>query len=96
MSTTATLCFDNGLQLNPAIVHVDFELEAINILKEIFWNVFRRLIQQVGFETNTVVDKQMLISLSLLKDFSADATVAGIVNNILKLTRTFRNISQSL
>ena len=96
MSTTATLCFDNGLQLNPAIVHVDYELEAMNILKEIFWNVFRRLIQQVGFETNTVVDKQILISWSLLKDFSADATVAGIVNNILKLTQTFRNISQSL
>jgi hypothetical protein len=75
---------------------VDFELEAMNILKEIFWNVFRRLIQQVGFETNTVVDKQTLISLSLLKDFSADATVAGIVNNILKLTQTFRHISQSL
>jgi hypothetical protein len=36
MSTTATLFFDNGLQLNPAIVHVDFELEAMNILKEIF------------------------------------------------------------
>jgi hypothetical protein len=36
MSTTVTLCFDNGLQLNPAIVHVDFELEAMNILKEIF------------------------------------------------------------
>jgi hypothetical protein len=33
--------------------------------------------------------------LSLLKDFSADATVAGIVNNILKLTQTFRNISQA-
>ena len=43
-----------------------------------------------------VVDKQFLISLSLLKDFSADATVAGIVNNILKLTQTFRNISQCL
>jgi hypothetical protein len=36
MSTTVTLCFDNGLQLNPAIVHVDFELEAMNILQEIF------------------------------------------------------------
>ena len=34
--------------------------------------------------------------MSLLKDFSADATVAGIVNNILKLTKTFRNISKSL
>jgi hypothetical protein len=30
---------------------VDFELEAMNILKEIFWNVFRRLSQQVGFKT---------------------------------------------
>jgi hypothetical protein len=37
-----------------------------------------------------------LISLSLLKDLSADATVAEIVNNILKLTQTFGNISQSL
>jgi hypothetical protein len=24
MSTTVTLCFDNGLQFNPAIVHVEF------------------------------------------------------------------------
>jgi hypothetical protein len=40
--------------------------------------------------------KSFLISLSLLKDLSADATVAGIVNNILKLTQTFGNISQSL
>ena len=31
--------FDNGLQLNPAISHVDFELEAMNVLKEIFRNV---------------------------------------------------------
>jgi hypothetical protein len=40
--------------------------------------------------------KSFLISLSLLNDLSADATVAGIVNNILKLTQTFGNISQSL
>jgi hypothetical protein len=40
--------------------------------------------------------KQFLKSLSLLKDLSADATVAGIVNNILKLTQTFGNISQSV
>jgi hypothetical protein len=31
-----TLCFDNGLQFNPAIVHVDFELAAMKVLKEIF------------------------------------------------------------
>jgi hypothetical protein len=36
MSTTVTLWFDNGLQLNPAIAHVDFEMEAMNVLKEIF------------------------------------------------------------
>jgi hypothetical protein len=30
-----------------------------------------------------------VISLSLIKDLSADATAAGIVNNILKLTQTF-------
>jgi len=39
MSTTVTLCFDIGLQLNPAIVHVEFELAAMKVLKEIFWNV---------------------------------------------------------
>jgi len=31
-----TLCFDNGLQFNPAIVHVDFELAAMKVLKAIF------------------------------------------------------------
>jgi len=31
--------------------------------------------------------------LRLLKDFSADATVAGIVKNILKLIQTFGNNS---
>ena len=36
--------------------------------------------------------KKFLISLSLLKDLSVDATVAGIVNNILKLMQTFGNI----
>ena len=39
MSTTVTLCYDNGLQLNPAIVNVDFEQAAMKVLKEIFWNV---------------------------------------------------------
>jgi hypothetical protein len=39
MTTTVTLCFDNGLQFNPVIVHVDFELAAMKVLKEIFWNV---------------------------------------------------------
>ena len=44
-----------------------------------------------------IVDlKPFLISMGLLKEISADATVAGIVNNILKLTQTFGNISQSL
>ena len=32
----------------------------------------------------------------MLNDLSAYATLAGIVNNILKLTQTFGNISQSL
>jgi hypothetical protein len=36
MSTTVTLCFDNGKQFNPAIVHVDFELAAMKVSKEIF------------------------------------------------------------
>ena len=31
MSTTVTLSFDNGLQLNPNIVHVDFELAAMMV-----------------------------------------------------------------
>jgi len=35
--------------------------------------------------------KQFFTSLSLLKDLSADATVAGIVKNILKLIQTFGN-----
>ena len=39
MSTTVTLCFDNGLQFNPVIVHVDFELAAMKVLKGIFLNV---------------------------------------------------------
>jgi hypothetical protein len=43
-----------------------------------------------------IVDEKFLISLSLLKYLSADATVDEIVNNILKLTHTFGNISQSL
>jgi hypothetical protein len=30
MSTTVTLCLDNGLQLNPAIVYVDFELAVMS------------------------------------------------------------------
>ena len=50
MSTTVTLCFDNGLQLNPAIVHVDFELAAMKVLKEIFWNVS---IKCYSFQINT-------------------------------------------
>ena len=29
MSTTVTLCFANGLQFNPAIVHVDFNYITI-------------------------------------------------------------------
>jgi hypothetical protein len=36
MSTTVTLCFDNGLQFNPAIVHVDIELAAMKVLKKIY------------------------------------------------------------
>jgi hypothetical protein len=36
MSTIVTLCFDNGLQFNPAIVHVDYELAAMTVLNEIF------------------------------------------------------------
>jgi hypothetical protein len=32
MSTTVTLCFDNGLQLNPAIVHGDVELTVMKVL----------------------------------------------------------------
>jgi hypothetical protein len=36
MSTTVTLCFNNGLQLNAALVHVDFKLAAMKVLKEIF------------------------------------------------------------
>jgi len=36
ISTTVTLCFVNGLQLNLVIVHVDFELAAMKVLKEIF------------------------------------------------------------
>jgi len=32
MSTIATLCFDNGLQLNPAIVHGDVELTVMKVL----------------------------------------------------------------
>ena len=28
-----------GLLFNPVIVHVDFELAAMKVLKEIFWNV---------------------------------------------------------
>ena len=36
------------------------------------------------------------MKLSLLKDLSADATDAGIVNRILKLTQTFGNKSPSL
>jgi hypothetical protein len=39
VTTTVTLCFDNGLQFIPAIVHVDFELAAMKVLKEIFCNV---------------------------------------------------------
>jgi hypothetical protein len=35
MSTTVTLCFDNGLQFNPAIVHVDIELADMKVLKKI-------------------------------------------------------------
>jgi len=31
MSTIVTLSFDNGLQFNPAIVHVDLELPFINV-----------------------------------------------------------------
>jgi len=35
MLTTVTLCFDiyNGLQLNPAVVHVDCELAAMKVLR---------------------------------------------------------------
>ena len=41
-----------------------------------------------------IVDrKQFFASLSLLKDLSADSTVAGIVKNILKLIQTFGNNS---
>jgi hypothetical protein len=39
MSTSVTLYFDNGLQFNPVIVHVYFELAAMKVLKEIFSNV---------------------------------------------------------
>jgi len=51
MSTTVTLCFDNGIQFNPAIVHMDFELAAMNVLKEIFWNVS---IKCYRFQINTI------------------------------------------
>jgi hypothetical protein len=36
VTTTVTLCFDNGLQFNHVIFHVDFELAAMKVLKEIF------------------------------------------------------------
>ena len=35
-----------------------------------------------------------MISLGLLKDIPADATVDEIVKNILKITQTFGNIAQ--
>ena len=38
----------------------------------------------------------MFFRLSLLQDLSADATVAGIVNNIFKLIQTLGNNSPSL
>jgi len=47
--------------------------------------------------TSRVCDKadrrKFFPSLSLLKNFSADATAAGIVQNILKITQTFGNNS---
>jgi len=36
MSTTVTLCFENGMQIYPAFVHADFELAVMKVLKEIF------------------------------------------------------------
>ena len=48
MSTTVTLCFDNVLQFNAVIV--DFELAAMKVLKEIFWNV---TIKCYRFQINT-------------------------------------------
>jgi len=38
-----------------------------------------------------IVDRKYFTSLSLLKNLSADATVAGIVNNILKLMQILGN-----
>ena len=35
MSTIVKLCFDNGsVYINPAIVHADFELAVVNVLKK--------------------------------------------------------------
>jgi hypothetical protein len=36
MATTVILCIDNELQLNPALIHVDFELAVMKVWKEIF------------------------------------------------------------
>jgi len=41
-----------------------------------------------------VVRERFLISFNLLKERSADATVAGMVNKIRKLTQTFGKDSQ--
>jgi len=36
MSTTVTLCFENVIQNNPAVVYVGFELATMKESKEIF------------------------------------------------------------
>jgi len=70
----------------------------------LFWLFSYRISNKV----NTIVDsmfsyarstiivnlKQFLISLSLLKDLLANASVAGIINKILKLTHIWKYFTQ--
>ena len=97
MSTTVTLCFDNGLQLNPSIVNVDFELSAMKVLH--FYSRSNRLLN-FRFNGLQVVALMSVIVLSfvlsirrqqLLTFVQTISKFTSVISNNTRKTRRYRN-----